>query len=213
MPSGHCTVRPAHRTHATKQLYLPDTAVLVTRFMTEAGAGEVLDFMPVTGTTTTSRHRLVRLVRCVRGSMTFQVEIAPRFDYGRRKHELHITPNGAAFAAEDGTELNWATSPRRSRISPSSTRPSPSTRRSTGGSPGPVHPAGGAGPRSTGGRRRGPGGFRNGRRRSGRCPAGCRPRSPVLRCGGGAHRRCARTCAGREVSPGHRRRRAAGRRR
>ncbi|MGV9273682.1 glycoside hydrolase family 15 protein [Streptomyces griseosporeus] len=102
---GHCTVRPAHPTHATKQLYLPDTAVLVTRFMTEAGAGEVVDFMPVTGTTVTSCHRLVRLIRCVRGSMTFQVDIAPRFDYGRSKHDLHITPNGAVFAAEDGTEL------------------------------------------------------------------------------------------------------------
>jgi len=102
---GHCTVRPAHWTHATKQLYLPDTAILVTRFMTAAGAGEVVDFMPVTGTTVTSRHRLVRLVRCVRGSMSFQVEIAPRFDYGRSKHELHITPHGAVFAAEDGTEL------------------------------------------------------------------------------------------------------------
>ncbi|MEU6147893.1 glycoside hydrolase family 15 protein [Streptomyces sp. NPDC047081] len=102
---GHCTVQPAHRTNTTKQLYLPDTAVLVTRFMTEAGAGEVVDFMPVTGTTVSSRHRLVRLVRCVRGSMRFQVEIAPRFDYGRAKHELHITGHGAVFTAEDGTAL------------------------------------------------------------------------------------------------------------
>lgn len=102
---GHCTVRPAHTTYATKQLYLPDTAILVTRFMTEAGAGEVVDFMPVTGTTVTGRHRLVRLVRCVRGSMTFEVDIAPRFDYGRQAHRLRITQHGAAFAAQDGTEL------------------------------------------------------------------------------------------------------------
>ncbi|MFF4540240.1 glycoside hydrolase family 15 protein [Streptomyces aureus] len=102
---GHCTVRPAHQTHATKQLYLPGTAILVTRFMTEAGAGEVVDFMPVTGTTVTPSHRLVRLVRCVRGSMTFQVEIAPRFDYGRAKHEVHITEHGAVFTTEDGTAL------------------------------------------------------------------------------------------------------------
>ncbi|MEU6198364.1 glycoside hydrolase family 15 protein [Streptomyces sp. NPDC047061] len=102
---GHCTVRPAHPTHSTKQLYLPDTAILVTRFMTEAGAGEVVDFMPVTGTRTTRRHRLVRLVRCVRGTMTFDVEIAPRFDYGLSKHEVHITQHGAVFVAEDGTEL------------------------------------------------------------------------------------------------------------
>ncbi|UZJ32434.1 glycoside hydrolase family 15 protein [Streptomyces endophytica] len=102
---GHCTVRPLHATHATKQLYLPDTAILVTRFMTEAGAGEVLDFMPVTGTTVTARHQLVRMIRCVRGSMSFEVEIAPRFNYGRTAHQLHITEHGALFAADDGTEL------------------------------------------------------------------------------------------------------------
>ncbi|MFJ3922217.1 glycoside hydrolase family 15 protein [Streptomyces sp. NPDC090022] len=97
---GHCTVRPAHATYATKQLYLPDTAILVTRFMTEAGAGEVVDFMPLTGTTVTARHRLVRMVRCVRGSMTFEVSIAPRFDYGRKPHELHVTEHGAVFTSE-----------------------------------------------------------------------------------------------------------------
>ncbi|MFF8728095.1 glycoside hydrolase family 15 protein [Streptomyces sp. NPDC015171] len=102
---GHCTVRPRHETYATKQLYLPDTAILVTRFMTEAGAGEVLDFMPVTGTTATPRHRLVRMLRCVRGSMTFEVEIAPRFDYGRTAHQLDITPHGAVFRAADGERL------------------------------------------------------------------------------------------------------------
>ncbi|MFJ9730449.1 glycoside hydrolase family 15 protein [Streptomyces sp. NPDC101171] len=102
---GHCTVRPTHAMYATKQLYLPDTAVLVTRFMTEAGAGEVLDFMPVTGRAATDCHRLVRLVRCVRGAMTFDVEIAPRFDYGRTAHRLHITEHGALFAAESGAVL------------------------------------------------------------------------------------------------------------
>lgn len=102
---GYCTVRPRHHAYATKQLYLPDTAILVTRFMTEAGAGEVIDFMPVTGRTVTESHRLVRMVRCVRGRMAFEVEIAPRFDYGRQAHRLHITPSGAVFAAKDGSEL------------------------------------------------------------------------------------------------------------
>ncbi|MFI8296458.1 glycoside hydrolase family 15 protein [Streptomyces nigra] len=102
---GHCTVRPRHGVYATKQLYLPDTAILVTRYMTEAGAGEVHDFMPVTGTTVTDRHRLVRMVRCVRGRMTFEVEIAPRFDYGRRPHRVHITTHGATFETDDGTHL------------------------------------------------------------------------------------------------------------
>lgn len=102
---GHCTVRPRHTTHATKQLYLPDTAILVTRFITEAGTGEVLDFMPVTGTTVTASHQLVRVVRCVRGSMTFEIDIAPRFDYGRKAHQLHVTEHGAVFVSEDGVKL------------------------------------------------------------------------------------------------------------
>ncbi|ROQ35824.1 GH15 family glucan-1,4-alpha-glucosidase [Streptomyces sp. PanSC19] len=97
---GHFTVRPAGCAYTTKQLYHPDTAVLVTRFMTEAGAGEVIDFMPVTGTTATDRHRIVRMLRCVRGSMTFEGEIAPRFDYGRKPHELHLSEHGALFTSE-----------------------------------------------------------------------------------------------------------------
>ncbi|WP_432071770.1 glycoside hydrolase family 15 protein [Streptomyces wuyuanensis] len=98
---GYFKVTPVDRTYATKQLYLPDTAVLVTRFMTEAGAGEVVDFMPVTGATATRRHRLVRLLRCVRGSLTFKVDIVPRFNYGRSPHKLHYTERGAVFAADD----------------------------------------------------------------------------------------------------------------
>ncbi|MFD8951773.1 glycoside hydrolase family 15 protein [Streptomyces xanthophaeus] len=101
---GHFSVRPSADTYTTKQLYLPDTAVLVTRFMTESGAGEVVDFMPVTGGTATDRHSLVRMLRCVRGSMTFKIGIAPRFDYGRKPHTLRTTEHGAVFSS-DGLEL------------------------------------------------------------------------------------------------------------
>ncbi|MGW8948894.1 glycoside hydrolase family 15 protein [Streptomyces sp. NPDC055709] len=98
---GHFKVSPVDKTYATKQLYMPDTAVLVTRFMTEAGAGEVVDFMPVTGSTATRHHRLVRLLRCVRGTLTFQVDIAPRFNYGRTPHKLNYTERGAVFVTDD----------------------------------------------------------------------------------------------------------------
>ncbi|MFE3325786.1 glycoside hydrolase family 15 protein [Streptomyces sp. NPDC059176] len=98
---GYFKIAPTDATYSTKQLYLPDTAVLVTRFMTEAGAGEVVDFMPVTGTKATDRHRLVRLLRCVRGSLQFQVDIVPRFNYGRTPHELHYTEHGAVFVTDD----------------------------------------------------------------------------------------------------------------
>ncbi|GAA1272109.1 glycoside hydrolase family 15 protein [Pseudonocardia aurantiaca] len=97
---GHFRVRPADRAYTTKQMYIPDTAILVTRFSTEAGAGEVVDFMPPTGREATGNHRLVRMLRCVRGSMTFEVDIAPRFDYGRRAHRTELTAQGAVFSTE-----------------------------------------------------------------------------------------------------------------
>jgi hypothetical protein len=48
-----------------------------TRFLTAAGLGQVVDFMPPADTTATDNHRLVRIVQCVRGQMSFQVEVAP----------------------------------------------------------------------------------------------------------------------------------------
>ncbi|WP_328470682.1 glycoside hydrolase family 15 protein [Actinoplanes sp. NBC_00393] len=95
---GHLTTRPTTEAFTTKQLYLPDSAVLVTRFLTAGGVGEIIDFMPVTaGDTASDRHCLVRLVRCVRGEITFAVHLAPRFDYGREPHQAHITEDGVVF--------------------------------------------------------------------------------------------------------------------
>ena len=72
---GRFSVRPLVDDYVTRQLYLPDTAILITRFMSEAGVGELIDFMPVIEGEVTDRHRLVRMVRVVRGEMTFQADI------------------------------------------------------------------------------------------------------------------------------------------
>jgi GH15 family glucan-1,4-alpha-glucosidase len=101
---GRFRIRPRASTFATTQLYFPDTAVLVTRFMTEEGVGELEDFMPVAGAVATDRHLLVRMVRCVRGQMTFEIEVEPRFDYGRAVHQVHATENGAVFTS-NGTAV------------------------------------------------------------------------------------------------------------
>ena len=69
--------------------------------MTPDGVGEVTDFMPVAGSRATGHHRLVRLVRVVRGTMRFVVDIKPRFDYGRQPHKLEITDEGAIFHTDD----------------------------------------------------------------------------------------------------------------
>jgi GH15 family glucan-1,4-alpha-glucosidase len=101
---GYFRVAPDRDDYVSKQLYLPDTAILITRFMTPDGVGEVHDFMPVAGDTATDRHRLVRLLRVVRGTMRFVVDVQPAFDYARKPHKLDVTGDGAVFEA-DGTEL------------------------------------------------------------------------------------------------------------
>jgi GH15 family glucan-1,4-alpha-glucosidase len=43
---GHFSLRPVEYVHS-HQLYLPDTNVLLTRFLSPQGVAEVLDFMPI----------------------------------------------------------------------------------------------------------------------------------------------------------------------
>ena len=101
---GHFRVRPAHGTYTSKQLYHPDTAILITRFLTEDGVGEVVDLMPVpTTAAATDNHRIVRMLRCVRGTMSFEIDIAPRFDYGRSPHKTMIEAHGGMFVSENLT--------------------------------------------------------------------------------------------------------------
>jgi GH15 family glucan-1,4-alpha-glucosidase len=99
---GHFRIAAAERDYVTKQLYFPDSAILITRFMTSAGVGEVIDFMPIDHPkTATAHHQLVRRVRVVRGSMRFALDCAPRFDYGRRSHEVVMAERGAVFSTPD----------------------------------------------------------------------------------------------------------------
>jgi GH15 family glucan-1,4-alpha-glucosidase len=101
---GHFRIGPDRDDYVSRQLYFPDTAILITRFMTSDGVGEVVDFMPVLEGEATDRHRLVRLVRVVRGTMRFRMEIQPRFDYGRKPHELQLYgDDGALFASDELT--------------------------------------------------------------------------------------------------------------
>src|SRR5689334_9359978 len=76
---GRFGISPDGEEWTAKQLYLPDTAVLITRFLTPGGVGEVQDFMPpVSAGAVTHRSRLMRRVLAVRGRMCFSVHVAPR---------------------------------------------------------------------------------------------------------------------------------------
>jgi GH15 family glucan-1,4-alpha-glucosidase len=109
---GHFRIAPEHPDLTCKQLYYPDTAILVTRFMSPDGVGEVVDFMPPDRTRTpTDRHQLLRLVRAVRGTVEFALECRPRFGYGRAEHRLDVDASGARFHAPDAQAFLQATFP------------------------------------------------------------------------------------------------------
>jgi GH15 family glucan-1,4-alpha-glucosidase len=98
---GHFLLRPAGGEWENKQLYLPDTNVLITRFLTPDGVGEVQDFMPVGEVRDGShRDRLIRRVLSVRGRMRFELECAPRFDFGREQHRAERHVGGVLFESQ-----------------------------------------------------------------------------------------------------------------
>ncbi len=109
---GHFRLAP-HSWARSTQFYFPDTNVLITRFFTPDGVGEVQDFMPIASDPAdVERHRLVRRVLCARGSMRFSFEVAPRIDYGREEHVLRLdAPYLATFEAPSLTLALSSTMP------------------------------------------------------------------------------------------------------
>jgi len=87
-----------------KQLYLPDTNILLTRFQGAEAVGEVIDFMvPETRGSGRARDLLVRQARAVRGRATFELACHPAFDYGRAPHAVQlVTGVGAVFESPAG---------------------------------------------------------------------------------------------------------------
>lgn len=108
---GHFRISPAKDNVKYKQLYLPDTNVLLTRFLGRDGVAEITDFMPVTHHAV--QRQLIRIVSCVRGELTFTFECCPRFDYGRSGHVLEAKDEQTivfADAKEEGLTLRLRSS-------------------------------------------------------------------------------------------------------
>jgi pentatricopeptide repeat protein len=94
---GYYRLVPTADEWTTKQLYFPDTNVLITRFLTPGGVGEVEDFMPIAPGEAARRQQLVRRVVCVRGEINFRLEVEPRFNYARDEHEVRLFDGCALF--------------------------------------------------------------------------------------------------------------------
>ncbi len=84
-----------------KQLYLPETNILITRFLTADGVGEITDFMPVkVSRLVDHQHNIIRSVSVVRGSLSFEMICRPAFNFARDPHETRLYQNGVVFDSQ-----------------------------------------------------------------------------------------------------------------
>ena len=99
---GSFSIQPVDNNYNCKQLYWPDTNVLITRFLTDEGVCALIDYMSVDETDTgAGQNRLVRRVHVGRGRMKFKIECLPAFNYGRENHDIAINEHGAAFHSKN----------------------------------------------------------------------------------------------------------------
>jgi len=98
---GYFRIAPKRPDVRRKQFYWPDTNVLITRFLSPDGVGQVTDYMPVgLPHDDPGRHQIVRRVQAVRGEMTFRLECRPAFNFARDPHRAVDVPTGACFRSE-----------------------------------------------------------------------------------------------------------------
>jgi GH15 family glucan-1,4-alpha-glucosidase len=81
-----------------RQYYLPDTNMLLTRFLADSGVAEISDFMPMQHLG--HSHNLVRRLKVVRGEINFRVVCAPKFDYARVRHTVKKKSGEILFISE-----------------------------------------------------------------------------------------------------------------
>jgi GH15 family glucan-1,4-alpha-glucosidase len=109
---GFYRIAPAVEEWSSKQLYFPETNVLITRFFTSDGVGELQGFMPIARTgEERHRHRLIRRVLCVRGEMRFRLDLQPRFNYARDPYETEQHEHGVVFRSPNLCLALQATTP------------------------------------------------------------------------------------------------------
>jgi GH15 family glucan-1,4-alpha-glucosidase len=101
---GEFCIAPVLDGAETKQLYMPDSAILLTRFLSEQGVGELSDFMPVEEAG--HDHEIIRRAKTVRGEVRWSMRCAPGFDYARAGHRVEL--RDAPLAEHPGLRRNEA---------------------------------------------------------------------------------------------------------
>jgi GH15 family glucan-1,4-alpha-glucosidase len=99
---GKFQIEPRLTDMRVRQLYLPDTNVLLTRFLAEEGVAELADFMPIEKDAE-QPNEIVRIVTVIRGTVTFTMCCQPRFKYASATHRTEVSERCAVFFPADDT--------------------------------------------------------------------------------------------------------------
>lgn len=97
---GRFDIRPGLTNVRVRQLYLPETNVLLTRFLAEEGVVELTDFMPIESEAE-QPNEIVRIVSVIRGNVSFTMRCQLRFKYAACAHQLEIRGHCAHFIPVD----------------------------------------------------------------------------------------------------------------
>lgn len=96
---GEFSVVPSLDDANRMQLYVPETNVLITRWMSEEGSVELVDFMPHPDAKLRVPRALVRCVRVLRGKVDIHARCRPRLDYAREVPDVEAYGETAVFHA------------------------------------------------------------------------------------------------------------------
>ena len=107
---GRFQLEPLHDHAKRKQLYLLDSNILLTRFLSPEGVAEVSDFMPIAldqgrehhEPDRMAPHQVIRRAKTVHGEMRYRLRCAPRFNYARTPYRVEQTcEHEILFICED----------------------------------------------------------------------------------------------------------------
>ena len=97
---GRFQIQPQLVGKRVRQLYLPDTNILLTRFLAEEGVAELTDYMPI-AEDGEQPNEIIRTVSVVRGRVLFRMLCQPRCNYARCGHAIRIGDRYAIFTPEN----------------------------------------------------------------------------------------------------------------
>ncbi|MGE7371156.1 glycoside hydrolase family 15 protein [Neorhizobium sp. NPDC001467] len=91
------------------QMYIPDTNVLLTRWLGETGSAEIVDLMPFLSQDSQIGGRLIRRLKVTRGRTKARLRLWPRSDYARNIPRIDQQDGFVFLSDENGLQLRLQT--------------------------------------------------------------------------------------------------------